>query len=201
VYQDGLSRLVGEAQRLRRLVHELLDASRAERGQLLGAREPVDVVAVAREAAERRSDAAHDVQVLAEAPLVGELDQVRVGQLLDNLIENGVKYSPDGGQVSVRLWNEDGMIRISVTDRGIGVPMEDMPYLFERYHRGNNVDDRRFAGMGLGLFICRGIAEEHGGRIWAESNVGLGTTFHVAMPLVPPTGAVATPTSTSSLAS
>jgi signal transduction histidine kinase len=94
-----------------------------------------------------------------------------------------VKYSPEGGEVQVRVWQEDGAARLSVADRGIGIPPDDLPRLFDRYHRGMNVDDRRFSGMGLGLYICRGIAEQHGGRIWAESVPGQGATFHVALPL------------------
>jgi signal transduction histidine kinase len=72
---------------------------------------------------------------------------------------------------------------ITVTDRGIGIPQRDLTHLFDRFHRGSNVDDRRFAGMGLGLFICKGIVEQHGGRIWATSpGADGGSTFHVALP-------------------
>jgi signal transduction histidine kinase len=70
-----------------------------------------------------------------------------------------------------------------VADSGIGIPAADLPHIFERYHRGTNVDDRRFAGLGLGLFICRGIVEQHDGRIWATSALGQGSTFHVSLPL------------------
>ena len=77
----------------------------------------------------------------------------------------------------------DGLARIDVTDQGIGIPAADLPQIFERFHRGTNVDDRRFAGMGLGLFICKGIVEQHGGRISVESRVGTGSTFHVVLPL------------------
>jgi signal transduction histidine kinase len=92
--------------------------------------------------------------------------------------------------VRVQVWQEAGTNRLSVTDSGIGIPTEDLPHVFERFHRGTNVDDRRFAGMGLGLFICRGIAEQHGGRIWATRAPGSGSTFHVALPgAAPPDGA------------
>jgi signal transduction histidine kinase len=70
-----------------------------------------------------------------------------------------------------------------VTDRGIGIPAGDLPQIFERFHRGSNVDDRQFAGMGLGLFICKGIVEQHGGRISVESRLGAGSTFHVVLPV------------------
>jgi signal transduction histidine kinase len=182
-YTTGIERLVREARRLSTLVAELLDASRADRRQLVGHREPVDLAARARESCERQTSGRHACRVVADGPVMGDYDPVRVQQLLDNLIENAVKYSPEGGEVQVRVWQEDGAARLSVADRGIGIPPDDLPRLFDRYHRGTNVDDRRFSGMGLGLYICRGIAEQHGGRIWAESVPGQGATFHVALPL------------------
>jgi signal transduction histidine kinase len=70
-----------------------------------------------------------------------------------------------------------------VTDSGIGIPAADLPHIFDRFHRAANVDDRRYAGMGLGLYICRGIVEEHGGQIRATSAPGAGTTFHISLPV------------------
>ena len=183
IYTTGIARLVQEARRLNGLVMELLDAARAERGQLVGRRQRVDLVGEARAACERLSSERHPCVLVTDGPVLGEYDPARVQQLLDNLVENAVKYSPEGGEVQVRVWREGGAARLSVTDRGIGIPPGDLPYLFERYHRGTNVDDRRFSGLGLGLYICRGIAEQHGGRIWATSTLRQGSTFHVELPL------------------
>ena len=182
-YTTSIERLVREARRLSSLVLELLDASRAERGRLVGHREPVDLAVEARESCERFTSERHSCILVADAPVLGEYDRVRVQQLLDNLIENAIKYSPDGGEVEVRVWSENGAARLSVRDHGIGIPPDDLPRLFERYHRGSNVDDRRFSGLGLGLYICRGIAEQHGGRIWVSSVPERGTTVHVELPL------------------
>jgi signal transduction histidine kinase len=121
--------------------------------------------------------------VQVEGPVVGSYDESRIRQLLENLVENGVKYSPDGGAITVRLWCDGDWNHFTVSDNGIGIPAEDHPRIFQRFHRGANVDDRRFAGMGLGLFICHGIAEQHGGSISVESRPGGGTTFHVALPV------------------
>ncbi|MDQ6675017.1 MAG: ATP-binding protein, partial [Chloroflexota bacterium] len=104
--------------------------------------------------------------------------------MLTNLIENALKYSPLESRVQVRLWAEDGEARISVQDRGIGIPTLDQPLVFERFHRARNVDDRRFAGMGLGLYITRGIVLQHGGRVWLESTPREGSTFFVAVKAV-----------------
>jgi signal transduction histidine kinase len=98
-------------------------------------------------------------------------------------VENAKKYSPERTPVKITVWQEDGDARVAVADSGIGIPAADLPRIFERFSRASNVDDRRFHGMGLGLFICRGIVEEHGGRIWVESEVGKGSTFHVALPV------------------
>jgi signal transduction histidine kinase len=178
----AIRRIVGESIRLRDIVVELLDAARTEQGLLLGRRESTDLVEVARAVAARHTSARHRVVVEATAPLVGLYDAPRITQLLENLVENAVKYSPEGGAVTIRLWHAGAHARLTVTDRGIGIPPADLPRLFDRFHRAANVDDRRFAGMGLGLYICRGIVEEHGGKITVSSTLGAGSTFEITLP-------------------
>jgi signal transduction histidine kinase len=107
---------------------------------------------------------------------------VRFEQVVTNLVENALKYSPGTTPVSVRVWCEDGEARLSVQDHGIGIPHADLPLVFDRFYRARNVDDRSFAGMGLGLYIARGIVEQHGGRIWVETTPGQGSVFFVAVP-------------------
>ncbi len=181
----GIERILGEGKRLRTLVLGLLDVSRLEQGHLVGEREPVDLLEAVREACAREDLTQGRCTVEGPHGLVGLYDPVRIQQLLENLIENAAKYSPAHSPVELRLWREERTARLSVADCGIGIPAEDLPHIFDRFHRASNVDDRRFAGMGLGLYICRGIVEQHGGQIWAESRPGGGTTFHVALPLVP----------------
>lgn len=179
----GLQRIVRESKRLASLVTDLLDAARLEQGRLVTDREPIDLGTVVSEVVARQPAGRHSVEVDVRGAIVGTYDRRRLEQLIDNLIENAKKYSPDATPVRVTVWQQDGEARITVRDDGIGIPTSDLPVIFERFSRASNVDDRKFHGMGLGLYICRGIVEEHGGRIWAESVVGKGSTFHVALPL------------------
>jgi signal transduction histidine kinase len=183
--RESLQLLVAEGQRLKRLVLDLLDAARVEQGKLVGPREAVDLVAVARDVCARLATARHPCTVAADGTVVGWYDRQRLEQLLENLIENAIKYCPDGGPVEITIQHDAAGVHLVVVDCGIGIPTEDLPQLFERFHRGANVDDRRFPGMGLGLFICKGIAEQHGGQISVSSRIGAGSTFHVTLPLTP----------------
>jgi signal transduction histidine kinase len=180
---DGIRRMIREAKRLSSLVLELLDAARAEQGRLTGEREEVDLAELARESCQRLARDHSRCALDAPGPVVGRYDRRRMIQLLDNLLENAVKYSPGGGEVRVAVGRELDVARLTVRDEGIGIPAADIGRIFDRFHRGTNVDDRQFAGLGLGLFICRGIVEEHGGRIWAESQPGAGSSFHVELPV------------------
>jgi signal transduction histidine kinase len=177
---------------LQEFVLELLDASRLEGSGLVDpARyETVNLGELAQQVCD--PDRADRARCKVEAPeaVVGEFDAARVRQLVENLVENALKYSPRGEGVLVRVWQDADaagggpeQAHVAVLDHGIGIPAQDLPNVFERFHRGRNVDDRRFAGLGLGLYICKGIAEQHGGRIWAESTPGMGSTFHVVLPL------------------
>jgi signal transduction histidine kinase len=181
----GLQLLVREGQRLREIVLELLDAARAEQGRLVGQRTAVDLVALAEEACARHNVDHHSCMVESSSPVIGMYDPFRITQLLENLIENGVKYSPRGGAVQLNVWSDANRAFISVSDQGIGIPADDLPHIFERFYRAANVDDRQFAGMGLGLFICRGIVEQHGGRIHVSSRPGAGSRFQIELPLTP----------------
>jgi signal transduction histidine kinase len=182
---NGLQLLVREGQRLRQIVLELLDAARAEQGRLVGARTSVDLVALAEDVCARHNAEHHRCDVESDGPVIGMYDPFRITQLLENLAENGVKYSPQGGEVRLKVWADAECAYISVSDQGIGIPANDLPHIFERFYRAANVDDRQFAGMGLGLFICRGIVEQHGGRIQVSSRSGAGSRFQIELPRTP----------------
>lgn len=181
----GIHRIVAEAQRMRTLVMELLDASRMDQGKLLGSRSRVDLAVLARESCESVSRGSDRCQVSADEPVVGLFDAIRLRQVVDNLLENALKYSQAGQPVILQVRRQGSNAVLTVTDRGIGIPREDLPRVFDRFHRGRNVDDRQHAGLGLGLFICKGIVEEHGGTIVVDSDLGRGSTFVVTLPLSP----------------
>jgi signal transduction histidine kinase len=177
-----------EAQRLRALVEDYLDIVSAEAGREVHL-VPADLAEIARDAVSSVPDQASRVEVTAGEPVPGTFDVARIRQLVQNLVGNAVKYSDAVDPVQVRVWSGDGAAQLTVTDRGIGIPDDDLPILFERFHRGSNTDDRRYRGLGLGLYICRQIAEEHGGSISVSSRVGEGSSFHVSLPAAIPSRA------------
>ncbi len=172
-----------DLERFSHLLSELLDVARSERGRLTGAREPVDLRELALEVAGQAREGC-TVVLEADSPVIGAYDRVRIREVLVNLVDNAAKYG--GGQetpVRIVVKQHDGEARIAVIDRGIGIEPEDIPRLFDRFARGSNAEEKT-SGMGLGLYICRTIVEEHGGTIWVESaGKGKGSTFHVVLPL------------------
>lgn len=179
---QSIQRLNREAKRLQILVQGLLDTSRIERGQLLTSPEPADLSVLTRDVLER-SDAysTHNVDAQVEDDLVGNLDSVRIQQVLENLMENARKYSPHGSTIQVRAWSEGDNLRFSVGDEGIGISQDEHEKVFDRYFRSPSSQDGAEPGIGLGLHICREIVTQHGGQIWVESTLGHGATFHVSL--------------------
>ena len=180
---EGIQRIIRESRRLSGLVLELLDVSTSERTGFRGSPEETDIAELARRVCQRQTSERHRCLVDASGPTSGHYDPQRLEQVLDSLVENAVKYSPDGGEVRVTLRGENGRLNLTVADQGIGIPPGDLGHVFERFRRATNVDDRRFAGMGLGLYVCQQIVDQYGGRIWASSPPRQGTTIHVSLPV------------------
>lgn len=175
-----LSSLRTEALRLRDLVEDYLGLVRAEEDRDLDLEE-LDLATLVREMVERAPAADGRVHLSGDGSLPGRFDRRRVGQLVQNLVGNALKYSDDEVDVEVRRHGSNAVM--TVHDRGIGIPEADLPRLFERFHRGTNTDDRRHSGMGLGLYISRKIAEAHGGSITVSSRMNEGSRFEVRLPL------------------
>jgi PAS domain S-box-containing protein len=169
--------------RMTKLVEELLDISRLQAGRLSLELERFDLGGLVRETCDRMSvlSQAHPLRVEAPEHLEGVWDRGRLDQVLTNLVSNAIRYSPQGGEVMVRVVEEEGGVHLTVKDRGVGVPPEKQGLIFERFGRAHG---SKYGGLGLGLTISQGIVEQHGGRIWVESLgvVGEGSTFHVWLP-------------------
>jgi signal transduction histidine kinase len=173
------------AGRLSALVDNLLDAATLDSGGLRLQREPVRLERVAEHvlAARRLLAGACTLHLETRPGLpLADADPIRVEQVLANLVENAIKYSPRGGPIKVRIATDsDGMLTVSVADHGMGIPPEHLEHLFERFYRVES-GGRSIRGVGLGLYICRSLVESHGGRIWVDSQPGLGSTFAFTLP-------------------
>jgi signal transduction histidine kinase/HAMP domain-containing protein len=130
------------------------------------------------------------VEIPKDMPHAIEADQALLHQAIYNLVENGLKYTSEGGEVTVRLVTAPDTLTFAIQDTGIGIPASDVPRLFEKFYRGTNREALAQRGTGLGLAIVKSIAERHGGKVWVESELGKGSTFHLQVPIVQPKEAV-----------
>ena len=175
------------ANRLLELVGDLLFLAQIEAGKLSLDFGAVDLAAVAAESVETARPLAEEKGItltLATSPvplLAG--DRVRLGQLLDNLVSNAVKFTPEGGRVDVRASSSRGNAILEVRDTGMGIPAEEQEHVFERFFRTTGATDQAIQGTGLGLAISKGIVHAHGGNITLASNEGEGATFRVSIPI------------------
>lgn len=185
---SSLQSIEASAARMAQMLTTLLDSSRIVLGDLALVPGDCDLLAVVREALdgiEPELAGRVSLNVRPGADTTGRWDADRLEQVFSNLLSNALKYSPPETPVYVTLDGDDALIRIALHDEGIGVTSDDLPRLFERYTRGRNAMAAGVEGFGLGLYLCRGIVEAHGGRIWAESDgPGLGTTIHLVLPRV-----------------
>ncbi len=177
-----------QVRRLEDLVSDLLDVSRIQQGRVKLRLEPFDMAELAAnvlsrfEFAQERT-AAHELMIEAPEPVEGIWDRGRIDQVLTNLISNAIKYSPDGGQVHVRVRRVADFAQMTVRDTGIGMTREERATLFQPFVRGANVR-REITGTGLGLYITRRIVQNHHGTISVKSEPGRGSTFTIRLPLI-----------------
>lgn len=186
--REAVETIVRSAQHLQELVNDFLEYSRIEAGFLEVEPRPVDAVRLVEESVAEMMPQAqqkhHRLEtVFTERPIMVLADPQRVHQVLTNLLSNAIKYTPEGGHVVVTIARGPEEAIISVRDNGIGIPREEMPYVFERYRRVRNRTARQIKGTGLGLMIVKEIVEAHGGHIWVESGLGKGSVFTFTLPL------------------
>ncbi|MGZ8797460.1 MAG: ATP-binding protein [Thermoanaerobaculia bacterium] len=186
--EEYLDIALDQIDRMSRLILELLDVSRIETGRLEIRREPIQWSTFVRDVVHRHHTAVSDRRFHMNVPddtLIVTGDRDRLEQVLGNLLENAVKYSPEGSEILVRVDNKEDQVVTSVCDNGIGIPSDELTQVFERFHRGRQVSSTNYGGLGLGLYITKQIIERHGGKIWVESREGSGTTFSFSLPAVP----------------
>ena len=182
----GVARMASESRRLRDLISEMLDAQRLEQPGPVMDRLTLDLRQVIEAVHGRQLENGRALAVSEpDAPILTSIDRMRIEQVLDNLIENALKYSTAVELPQIRIWAEDDEARFAVIDHGVGIPPAERVRIFDRFYRASNAQSITDTGMGLGLYICRRIVEAHGGRIWVEPTAGGGSTFTVALPLAP----------------
>jgi PAS domain S-box-containing protein len=181
-------RVIGEqAGRLNKLVGALLDLSRIETGQLSIERGLVDLNALTRRLVEEIQPTTDRHAIIFSAtdqPLMLLGDELRLEQVVQNLIQNAIKYSPSGGTVTVEVERHGDNASVRLGDQGIGIPAAALPQLFRRFYRAPNADAQHISGMGIGLYVVKEIVELHGGTVEVASHEGQGSTFTIRLPLL-----------------
>lgn len=201
--RDFIMKAHESTQHLGRLFQDLLDVSKAEDGRLMNIPKVLDVIPFTHDVLQGLQQKATDKGLrLTYKPLPDDgtkhvtpvynanIDNDHLREVVNNLTENAIKYTPKG-EVIVDVTGTDDKIIISVTDSGIGIPAEDMPHLFQKFYRVDNAETNQIGGTGLGLYLCRRLAEAMGGRIWAESEYKKGSTFYLEIPRIDPQEAAA----------
>ncbi|NTU84353.1 MAG: GAF domain-containing protein, partial [Chloroflexales bacterium] len=183
--QGSLERVLAQGQRLQRMVNRLLDLSRIAQGKLQLELGLVDLRALVQQTVTELQALypRHAVVVLTpDAPVWLRGDELRLTQVLQNLLENAAKYSAHGGTITVRLTTEARATSVTVEDEGIGIPAADLPHLWERFSRASNVDVDHISGVGIGLYVVQEIVALHGGQVAVRSVEGAGSAFTVTLP-------------------
>lgn len=184
--QEFLQIIDEECDVLQNLIHDLLESSMLDAGLLKLEPQPVQLPRLAREVIAERGHQARKhrfvIDFADDFPII-DADPQRIAQVLRNLIDNAIKYSPDGGLIVIRGETYPREVIVSVSDQGVGIAPEHLNRLFEKYFRIESGLVRHMVGSGLGLPIAHTIVESHNGRIWAESQPGAGTTFFFALPI------------------
>jgi signal transduction histidine kinase len=176
-----------EADKLEAIVGNLLSLSQAESGRLRLARRSIDIGQLIRDVIETMQMDSQIAQHrfvldLPSDPLMAMVDVKGIEQVLRNLLNNAIKYSPEEGTITVHSASDKEQLLIKVSDEGIGIPPQYLERIFERFYRVDNEITKRVGGVGLGLAVCRGIVQSHGGHIWAESEPDIGSSFYFMLP-------------------
>lgn len=175
-----------ETDRMIRLVNDLLQLSKMDKNEYNFTIEEVDFIDYFNKIIDRfemsKVESIHFVRYLQAGPAYVEIDKDKMTQVIDNIISNALKYSPEGGTITFRCWQQGKRLRVSISDEGVGIPKANLPKIFDRFYRVDRARSRQLGGTGLGLAIAKDIIHAHGGDIWAESEWGKGTTISFTLP-------------------
>jgi PAS domain S-box-containing protein len=184
--------IIEQTELLSRLVDEMLDLTRIDNMQLVLHPQCVNLVNLVKRSIEIQSSTTrkHTIHLILDGlaeteTLMGNVDEKRLGQVMNNLINNAIKYSPDGGEIEVGIRapaESSNEALVWVKDSGLGIAASELPFIFKRFHRSNNLDPA-ITGLGLGLYLVKELVMRHEGHIWVESEEGKGSTFYVRLPL------------------
>jgi len=180
IYQDS--------DRLASLINDLLDLSKIESGKMKMLLVPFDAVSLIKRAVTVIENQAKAKTIALKLDLPPNLpkikaDETRFSQVMINLLDNAIKYSSEGGSVTIYAKTVNGALQIDITDTGIGISEKDLPRIFERFYRVDKARSRELGGTGLGLSIVKHIVQAHGGQVWVKSELGQGSTFSFTIPL------------------
>jgi signal transduction histidine kinase len=173
-----------QVNRLTNLIGDLLDITRIQKGKLHYNEGFFEINDVVKEVVDdmQKTSGTHHIQYIPDDNEKIYGDQEKISQVLNNLISNAIKYSPQADKIIVGTHLKDNGVEISIKDFGIGIPSKEQHLVFEQFYRVTGNNQSTFPGMGIGLFICSEITKMHGGKIWADSGLGEGSTFHVWLP-------------------
>ncbi|MCC6501318.1 MAG: GAF domain-containing sensor histidine kinase [Anaerolineales bacterium] len=190
-YNEQLDTIIRNATKLKEIVENLADVDNYNKGSARVRSHQVSLARIVDDVALTFQDEAKAQGVTlavekSDAPLYMDADGVKINIALSNLVKNALQFTDAGGRVTIRAGEESGYLKVAVEDTGIGIPLRDLPRVFERFFQVETHLTRRHTGMGLGLAVAKGMVELHGGRIWAESEVGRGSAFTFLLPIRQP---------------
>jgi signal transduction histidine kinase len=185
VQRDLLGDIQAQSDRLAKLIDGILDLDAIQSGRLSLQMTEFDLGVLLADAAgaARRRGTEHVIEYRAATPLQVWADRPRIAQVVHNLVDNAIKYTPEAGTISLTVRREESKAVVAISDTGIGIPGEALDLVFERFYRVDGEETQHIGGLGIGLAACKGIVEAHGGSIWVDSLPGHGSTFTFALPL------------------
>jgi two-component system sensor histidine kinase VicK len=181
-----LERAGKQLAKMTRMINGFLNVSRLESGQIHIDHKPFNLALLMKEV-EQETAATISGHSLIFEPVQEtwvNADRDKISQVFNNLISNAVKYSPPGSAIRVATVTKGNRVTVSVKDEGMGISETDLPRLFERYYRVKEAEAKHISGFGIGLYLCSEIIKHHGGNIWAESQLGNGSTFYFDLPVI-----------------